>query len=75
MHTDLVESVTLETLTKSAKPISLLEIIEISHDRLGVWPDPAYKYLVYPVLGALEVLVSYGKVVKSTSSTGIALYK
>jgi len=74
-YTALVESVTLETLTKSAKPISLLEIIEISHDRLGVWPDPAYKYLVYPVLGALEVLVSYGKVVKSTSSTGIALYK
>jgi glyoxylase-like metal-dependent hydrolase (beta-lactamase superfamily II) len=74
-YTDLVESVTLETLAKSSAPISLLEIIEFSHDRLGIWPDPVYKYLVYPVLGALEVLVSYGKVTKTFSPGGTALYK
>ena len=71
----MVESVTLETLAKSSAPISLLEIIEFSHDRLGIWPDPVYKYLVYPVLGALEVLVSYGKVTKTFSPGGTALYK
>jgi glyoxylase-like metal-dependent hydrolase (beta-lactamase superfamily II) len=74
-YTDLVETVTLETLAKSNAPISLLEVIELSHDRLGTWPDPIYKYLVYPVLGALEVLVSYGKVSKTYSSDGTALYK
>ena len=74
-YTDLVETVTLETLAKSNEPISLLEIIEFSHDRLGIWPDPVYKYLVYPILGALEVLVSYGKVSKTFSTGGTALYK
>ncbi len=75
LYTDLVESVTLETLAKSNKQLSLLEIIGICHERLGIWPDPVYKYLVYPVLGALEVLVSYGKVKKSYASDGTALYK
>lgn len=74
-YTDLVETVTIQTLAVGSKPLSLLEIIEISHNQLGTWPDPVYKYLVYPVLGTLEVLVSYGKVSKTSSPNGTSLYR
>jgi glyoxylase-like metal-dependent hydrolase (beta-lactamase superfamily II) len=67
-YTDLVEAVTFETVAEANAPVSLLEIIEKSHERLGVWDRPAYEYLCYPVLGHLEVLESYGKVVSGRRS-------
>jgi len=73
-YTDRVERVVYETLKNASKALTMMEIIEISHDRMGVWPDPAYKYLVYPVLGHLEVLESYKKIKRSRNSDGIDLF-
>lgn len=73
-YVDRIEKITLETLNSAGKPLALLELIEIAHDRMGVWAEPAYKYLVYPVLGALEILVSYGVVIKDKNHDGIAVY-
>ncbi len=70
-YTDRIEKICFETLQEAAKPITMLELIEIAHTRMGPWPDPAYKYLVYPVLGHLEVLESYGKIKRSKNSAGI----
>jgi hypothetical protein len=53
----------------------MMELIEISHDRMGVWVDPAYKYLAYPVLGHLEVLESYQKIERSKNSAGLAQFQ
>lgn len=55
-YCDVVERVVEETLTTSDEPLSLLEIIGLSAQRLGPWPTPARDYLVYPVLGHLEFL-------------------
>jgi glyoxylase-like metal-dependent hydrolase (beta-lactamase superfamily II) len=70
-YTDRIEKICFETITGAAKPITMLELIEIAHDRMGPWPDPVYKYLVYPVLGHLEVLESYGKIKRGKNSKGI----
>ena len=70
-YTDRIEKICFETIQEVAKPITMLELIEIAHTRMGPWPDPAYKYLVYPVLGHLEVLESYGKIKRSKNSAGI----
>lgn len=67
-YTDLVEKVTLETVVAASAPISLLEIIETCHTRLGPWSSDVYNYLCYPVLGHLEVLESYKKVQSSRRS-------
>lgn len=70
-YTDRIEKICFQTLQEVAKPITMLELIEVAHTRMGPWPDPAYKYLVYPVLGHLEVLESYGKIKRSKNSAGI----
>ena len=70
-YTDRIEKICFETLQEAAKPITMLELIEIAHTRMGPWPDPVYKYLVYPVLGHLEVLESYGKIKRSKNNAGI----
>ncbi|MBW4032913.1 MAG: MBL fold metallo-hydrolase [Acidobacteria bacterium] len=70
-YTDLVELVALETVTRSSRPISLLELIDKSHDRLGPWPSPACDYLVYAVLGHLEVLEQYHLVQSLIRSDGV----
>jgi glyoxylase-like metal-dependent hydrolase (beta-lactamase superfamily II) len=70
-YTDRIEKICFETITGAGKPITMLELIEIAHDRMGPWPDPAYKYLVYPVLGHLEVLESYGKIKRGKNSAGV----
>jgi glyoxylase-like metal-dependent hydrolase (beta-lactamase superfamily II) len=73
-YTDVVEAVTFETIAKANGPISLLEIIEDCHERLGPWPDPAYKYLVYPVLGHLEILESYKRIHRERRSDGLVAW-
>lgn len=70
-YTDRIERICFETLQESGKPTTLLGLIESAHTRMGPWPDPVYKYLVYPVLGHLEVLESYGKIKRSKNSAGI----
>ena len=73
-YADLVERIVLETVESANSPLTLLEIIEITHGRLGVWPDPTYKYLVYPVLGHLEVLESYKKISRSRNLAGLVTF-
>jgi glyoxylase-like metal-dependent hydrolase (beta-lactamase superfamily II) len=70
-YTDRIERICFETLQELGKPTTMLDLIEAAHTRMGPWPDPVYKYLVYPVLGHLEVLESYGKVKRSKNSAGI----
>lgn len=73
-YTDLVEKVCMETIQVAGKPISMLELIDIAHNRMGPWPDPVYKYLVYPVLGHLEVLESYGKIKRTKNNDGVDIF-
>jgi glyoxylase-like metal-dependent hydrolase (beta-lactamase superfamily II) len=74
-YTDLVEQICLDTLKSEQKAMTMMELIEVSHERMGVWSDPAYKYLAYPVLGHLEVLESYQKIKRSKNSAGLAQYQ
>ncbi len=74
-YTDLIEQICLDTLKSAGKALTMMELIEISHDRMGVWVDPAYKYLAYPVLGHLEVLESYQKIKRSKNSAGLAQFQ
>jgi glyoxylase-like metal-dependent hydrolase (beta-lactamase superfamily II) len=70
-YTDRIERICFDTLQELGKPTTMLDLIEAAHTRMGPWPDPVYKYLVYPVLGHLEVLESYGKIKRSKNSAGI----
>ena len=74
-YTDLIEQICLDTLKSAGKALTMMELIELSHDRMGVWVDPAYKYLAYPVLGHLEVLESYQKIKRSKNSAGLAQFQ
>jgi glyoxylase-like metal-dependent hydrolase (beta-lactamase superfamily II) len=74
-YTDLIEQICLDTLKSAGKALTMMELIEIAHDRMGVWVDPAYKYLAYPVLGHLEVLESYQKIKRSKNSAGLAQFQ
>ena len=74
-YTDLIEQICIDTLKSAGKALTMMELIEISHDRMGVWVDPAYKYLAYPVLGHLEVLESYQKIKRSKNSAGLAQFQ
>ena len=74
-YTDLIEQICLDTLKSAGKALTMMELIEISHYRMGVWVDPAYKYLAYPVLGHLEVLESYQKIKRSKNSAGLAQFQ
>lgn len=74
-YTDLIEQICLDTLKSAGKALTMMELIEIAHDRMGVWVDPAYKYLAYPVLGHLEVLESYKKIKRSKNSAGLAQFQ
>ncbi|MBU6245521.1 MAG: MBL fold metallo-hydrolase [Actinomycetales bacterium] len=56
LYTDTVETVVLDILDGSSSSLTLLEIIERGHARLGPWGLDAAQYLVYPVLGHLEDL-------------------
>jgi glyoxylase-like metal-dependent hydrolase (beta-lactamase superfamily II) len=74
-YTDLIEQICLDTIKSAGKALTMMELIELSHDRMGVWVDPAYKYLAYPVLGHLEVLESYQKIKRSKNSAGLAQFQ
>ena len=74
-YTDLIEQICLDTLKSAGKALTMMELIEIAHDRMGVWADPAYKYLAYPVLGHLEVLECYQKIKRSKNSAGLAQFQ
>jgi glyoxylase-like metal-dependent hydrolase (beta-lactamase superfamily II) len=74
-YTDLIEQICLDTLKSAGKALTMMELIEIAHDRMGDWADPAYKYLAYPVLGHLEVLESYQKIKRSKNSAGLAQFQ
>ena len=68
--TDLVERVSFETLRDADRPLTLLELIAQCHSLLGPWGEPEYTYLVYPVLGHLEVLESYKRISRSRNGAG-----
>ncbi|HUW87467.1 MAG TPA: MBL fold metallo-hydrolase [Candidatus Paceibacterota bacterium] len=70
-YTDLVERTCMETLQMAFRPLTLMELIDQCHERLGPWGDPEYKYLVYPVLGHLEVLESYQRIARSRNASGL----
>ncbi|CAB4986483.1 unannotated protein [freshwater metagenome] len=70
-YTDLAERVALETITQAGAPVTLAEIIEKCHDRLGPWENPAYTFLSYPLIGHLEVLEGYKKIKRSKNAQGI----
>lgn len=70
-YADRVEAVALDVVTSSTRALGLLEIIGAGHERLGVWPEPAYFYLVYPVLGHLEVLERRGLIASRRDSDGL----
>jgi glyoxylase-like metal-dependent hydrolase (beta-lactamase superfamily II) len=70
-YTDRVESVLLDTLREAAKPLTLLEIVAASRERLGVWPAPVAEFLTYPLLGHIEALEQRG-VIATTPSVGQA---
>jgi hypothetical protein len=74
-YTDLIESICLEVIGAAQKPIGMMELIELTHERMGPWADPAYKYLAYPVLGHLEVLLSYQKIKASKDAKGLTQYQ
>jgi glyoxylase-like metal-dependent hydrolase (beta-lactamase superfamily II) len=74
-YTDLIEKLCLEVIGASQKPIGMMELIELTHERMGPWADPAYKYLAYPVLGHLEVLLSYQKIKASKDAKGLTQYQ
>lgn len=68
--TDTVEAVVLDILDGAPSPLSLLDIIELSHARLGPWGRDAAQYLVYPVLGHLEDLRARGLVEQENPEDG-----
>jgi glyoxylase-like metal-dependent hydrolase (beta-lactamase superfamily II) len=73
-YTDLVERTCFETLQSASTPLTLLDLIDKCHDRLGPWQNPQYKYLVYPVLGHLEVLESYKRITRSRNKAGLVTW-
>lgn len=66
-YTDRVESVLVDALRAAKKPMGLLEVVEATRDRLGVWPEPAAELLTYPLLGHIEALEQRGVI---TSHSG-----
>jgi glyoxylase-like metal-dependent hydrolase (beta-lactamase superfamily II) len=72
--TDLVERISFETLRNAARPLTLIELIDQCHNLLGPWGNPEYKYLVYPILGHLEVLESYKRVARSRNGAGLVTW-
>lgn len=74
-YTDLIEKICLETITSAKKPIGMMEIIELTHKRMGPWADPAYKYLAYAVLGHIEILLSYNKIKESKDAKQLTQYE
>jgi hypothetical protein len=63
-YTERVDAAVKETLQKSTAPITMKELIAAlgSTSKLGRWPEAANGFLVYPVAGHVERLVSYGLV-------------
>ena len=57
----------------AAAPRTLRELIEALGPRLGEWPEAGNSYLCFPLLGHLERLVHYGRVV-SGRREGLATY-
>lgn len=74
-YTDLVEKICLEVISAAKRPVGMMELIESAHERMGPWPDPAYKYLAYPVLGHLEILLGYKRIQASKDENGLIKYQ
>jgi glyoxylase-like metal-dependent hydrolase (beta-lactamase superfamily II) len=55
-YTNVVERTILEVLGSARSPMGLLEIIAAGSASFGPWTSVAAQYLVYPVLGHLEML-------------------
>lgn len=68
VYTDLVERTVVTILGETASPLTLLEIVEAGASVLGPWSSEAAHYLVYPVLGHLEMLESTGRVQRHLDS-------
>jgi glyoxylase-like metal-dependent hydrolase (beta-lactamase superfamily II) len=68
-YADTVEQVVLDTVTDATEPVSLMDVIHISAGRFGPWKGAAADYLVYPVLGHLEVLEQLGRVVRAAPNS------
>lgn len=73
-YTDTVEAVVLDILNEAPSRLSLLEIIELGHARLGPWGRDAAQYLVYPVLGHLEDLCARGLVEQENPATSPPMF-
>lgn len=74
-YTDLVETVVLDTIRAQKSAVSLLELVELCHERLGPWPDPAYRYLVYPLMGHLEALEKSHLVQRDKRDDGLGAWR
>lgn len=74
-YTDLVELTCLETLQSATEPLTLMDLIDLCHEHLGPWGDPEYKYLAYPVLGHLEVLESYKRIIRSCNDASLTTWR
>lgn len=74
-YTDLVETVVLDTIRAERSAVSLLELVELCHERLGPWPDPAYRYLVYPLMGHLEALETGHLVQRAKRADGLTAWR
>jgi glyoxylase-like metal-dependent hydrolase (beta-lactamase superfamily II) len=62
VYTDLVQHSLRDVLSSSANPMSLMEIVRSVGPSLGPWSGEAAQYLVYPLLGHLELLEHDGVV-------------
>jgi hypothetical protein len=70
-YTDRVESALVGTLSAAEKPMSLLDIVAATRERLGVWPEDVAGFLTYPLLGHIEALEQRG-VIASPPAAGRA---
>jgi len=71
--TGRVEHELIMVLDAALQPLALSCIIELLHGRLGAWPSPGDSFLMYPLVGHLELLEQSGAVRKS-SELGVSKY-
>lgn len=68
MYTEVVERTILEILGVASRPMTLLEIIAAGAASFGPWTPEAAQYLVYPVLGHLEMLENTHQIERRTDT-------
>jgi glyoxylase-like metal-dependent hydrolase (beta-lactamase superfamily II) len=71
---DRVESALRDTLQRAAEPVGMQALIAELSPKLGSWPGAASSFLIYPLAGHLERLVSYG-MVEVAYRDGVLVYR